>query len=111
MGLSAGSLTVRAVLQNKTVTTTAGLTSETWSDVDVVWLASVGHSDREFWNAAQVKDDMTHMFKCRYDSRISAKSRFKYDDNGTTRTFNVIGVDNVGLRNREMSIVCKESGS
>jgi len=62
-------------------------TQQSWDDVDTVWAEDVPKSSREFFRAAQVKSQMTHMIRIRYRSGVTSKHRLKL---GTT-VLNILG--------------------
>mgnify|MGYP001076774464 CR=1 FL=1 len=48
-----------------------------WSDVGTVWAEDVPKASREYYRAAQVKGDMTHMIRMWYRSGVTSEHRLK----------------------------------
>lgn len=59
---------------------------------------------REFYQAAQVQAEMTHLLKLRYLPGVTSKMRALFG----TRELNILDVQNVDERGREMLLTCKE---
>jgi SPP1 family predicted phage head-tail adaptor len=84
---------------------TDGSVIETWS-VFVVAQASIEPiSGREYFAAQSTQADVTHRIRLRYLSGVTPKMRVNYN----SRIFDILSVINVGERNRELQLMCRES--
>lgn len=70
------------------------------------WYANIEPlSGREYWRAAQVQSDVTHMISGRWVEGVTPQMKVRHG----TRIFNILSAINVNERNREMQLMCKES--
>ena len=87
--LHAGRLTQRLTLRRRVAGVDAfGQESVTWADLASVWGEAEPLQGREFFAAAQVREDVTVRFVIRYRSDVTAKDRVVW--NG--REFDVYAV-------------------
>lgn len=98
----------RVQLQSSTAPQdTYGQPNPTWSTVGTYWAHIETLSGRELVNALQKKAETTHRVTIRYlgdSTTVSPKMRIVYK----TRTFNILWINNVGERNRELDCYCEE---
>ena len=79
---------------------------ETWSTYATVQASIEPISGREYFAAQSTQADVTHRIRIRYLSGIVPKMRVSYN----SRIFDILSVINVGERNRELQLMCRESG-
>ena len=79
---------------------------ETWSTYATVQASIEPISGREYFAAQSTQADVTHRIRIRYFSGIVPKMRVSYN----SRIFDILSVINVGERNRELQLMCRESG-
>ena len=77
---------------------------ETWSEYAQVYADIQPLQGRESYNAQQLNSEITVMVKMRYRSDVKAEHRIVYD--GTTYEVSAPPI-NVGLRKRELNLLCK----
>ena len=77
-----------------------------WSTVANRWASIAPLSGREAFYVNQVVPEVTHEVHLRYYPELTAQHRFLY--NG--RTLNIVSVQNVDERRREIMALCKEAG-
>ncbi len=83
----------------------AGEIPITWSTyASSVPVEIVPQGGREFYQAAQVQAEMTHLLKIRYLSGVTSAMRALFG----TRKLYILDVQNVDERSREMLLTCKE---
>jgi SPP1 family predicted phage head-tail adaptor len=70
-----------------------------------LWMNFVPMSGREYWRAAQVQSDVTHQLSGRWVDGVTTQMKARYG----TRLFNIIAAINVGERNIELQLMCKEA--
>ena len=84
---------------------TDGAVLESWSQYAVVQASIEPISGREYFAAQSTQADVTHRISLRYRSGITPKMRVNY----ASRIFDILSVINVGERNRELQLMCRES--
>ena len=109
MRINAGSLTVHGELQKPSKTNAGGVITTTWTSVCDLWMRIMSQSDREYFRASQVHAEMTHMCETRWNNEIKRDRRIVVENSdGDSRTLNIIGVENIGMHNHVMHVICKE---
>ena len=102
-----GKLRRRITIERVTETQdTDGAVLETWSTYATVQASIEPISGREYFAAQSTQADVTHRIRIRYLSGIVPKMRVSYN----SRIFDILSVINVGERNRELQLMCRESG-
>ena len=102
-----GKLRRRITIERVTETQdTDGAVLETWSTYATVQASIELISGREYFAAQSTQADVTHRIRIRYLSGIVPKMRVSYN----SRIFDILSVINVGERNRELQLMCRESG-
>jgi len=105
--LRIGKLRRRITIERVTETQdTDGAVLETWSTYATVQASIEPISGREYFAAQSTQADVTHRIRIRYLSGIVPKMRVSYN----SRIFDILSVINVGERNRELQLMCRESG-
>jgi len=106
MALRAGQLRHRVKIQSATqVQSASGEVTRTWTTDAVVWASVDPLTGREFIDAQQVSAGLSHRVRMRHRDGVSPKMRIEHDG----RTLQVESVMNVGERNRELELLCKEA--
>jgi SPP1 family predicted phage head-tail adaptor len=82
-----------------------GSVIEGWSAHATVQASIEPISGREYIAAQSTQADVTHRIRLRYLSGITPKMRVNYN----SRIFDILSVINVGERNRELQLMCRES--
>jgi SPP1 family predicted phage head-tail adaptor len=82
-----------------------GSVIETWSAFADVQASLEPVSGREYLAAHSTQADVTHRINLRYLAGIVPKMRVNYD----SRIFDILSVINVGERNRELQLMCREN--
>lgn len=83
---------------------TDGQENSTWATHGERWAEIEPLSGREFFAARQVQSDTTHRVTIRYLAGITPKMRITYG----SRHFDIEGVADIGERNHELRLLCKE---
>ena len=106
MAMRAGRLRHSVTIQEPTAGTpnAYGETVDTWSTVAVVRARIVPQNSREFFAAAQVRGEMTHLVEIRYRSDVTNQMRLKYG----TRYLHIDGIIDTDERNRQLFLACVE---
>lgn len=76
-----------------------------WQDVISVWASVQPLSGREFFQAHQIKAEITHRVKIRYRTDITVKMRIKHKD----RYFAIESILDKKERREELEIFCRET--
>ena len=101
-----GKLRHRITIQQVSETQdTDGSVIEVWSAYAVVQASLEPVSGREYLAAQSTQADVTHRINLRYLAGIVPKMRVNYD----SRIFDILSVINVGERNRELQLMCREN--
>jgi len=82
-----------------------GSVIESWSTYATVQASIEPISGREYVAAQSTQADVTHRIRIRYLSGIVPKMRVSYN----SRIFDILSVINLGERNRELQLICRES--
>jgi SPP1 family predicted phage head-tail adaptor len=82
-----------------------GSVIETWSSFANAQASIEPISGREYFAAQTTQTDMTHRINLRYIAGVKPKMRVKFG----SRIFDILSVINVGERNRELQLMCRES--
>ena len=104
--MRAGRLRERVVIQESTGgnPSASGERTDTWSTVMTRWAELIPQGGREFMAAQQVRNEMTHLVRMRYESTITPDMRLKLG----SRYLYIIGIENVRERERELRLSCVE---
>ena len=112
----AGNLRHSVNLQSRSARTDSGggFTSN-WSTTRAVFADIVPVSGNQSFSDGAARHDITHDVYIRYYANINfaaggAKMRLQWDDSGTTRTFSIRSVLNMGTRDRFLQLRCTEGG-
>jgi len=104
--MRAGNLRHKLEIQENTPTRNAvGEEVDSWTTVATVWASIEPLSGVELLNAQQVAAETTVRIGLRYRSGVTAAHRIKFG----ARIFDINVVSNVGERNRELQLLCKEA--
>ena len=82
-----------------------GSVIEVWSTYATVHASIEPITGREYFAAQSTQADVTHRISLRYLSGTIPKMRVNYN----SRIFDILSVINVGERNRELQLMCRES--
>jgi SPP1 family predicted phage head-tail adaptor len=82
-----------------------GSVIETWSTFANAQASIDPISGREYFAAQTTQADVTHRISLRFISGVIPKMRVKYG----SRNFDILSVINVGERNRELQLMCRET--
>ena len=82
-----------------------GSVIETWSICVTIQASIDPVSGLEYFVAHAIQADVTHRISLRYLSGITPKMRVNY----SSRIFDIQSVINMGERNRELQLMCRES--
>lgn len=77
----------------------------TWSDVATVRASVVPRQTREAISADRPEVLQQVDITMRYRPGVTVKNRFKHEQNGSTRYYEILSVTDRGLRNRVLDIV------
>jgi SPP1 family predicted phage head-tail adaptor len=104
--LNIGKLRHRIAIEQVTETQdTDGSVIETCSIFAAMQASIEPISGREYIAAQSTQADVTHRINLRYMPGITPKMRVNYN----SRIFDILSVINVGERNRELQLMCRES--
>jgi SPP1 family predicted phage head-tail adaptor len=104
--LKIGKLRHRIAIEQVTETQdTDGSVIEIWSAYATVQASIEPLSGREYIAAQSIQADVTHRISLRYMPGITPKMRVNY----SSRIFDILSVINVGERNRELQLMCREN--
>ena len=95
-----------AIQRNTSTQDEFGQDQESWATIATRWGQVKPMSSKELVASNQVQSNATHEVKLRYDSslNLTAKDRILYDG----RFLNIESIINVGERNKEYVLICKE---
>ena len=103
--MPAGQYRHRVELQSATdVQNTLGEPAPTWATDATVWAAIKPISGQERVQAQQLAAEVTHLIRTRYGATVTADMRIVFGE----RVFEILSHINVGERNKELEIMCKE---
>jgi SPP1 family predicted phage head-tail adaptor len=98
------------VIQSNTSTTDEeGGFTENWSDGETVAAAIYPISAQQQFNFKSVNVDATHYIKIRGEITIAEADRIKFENEGLTRYFEILTIENIQERDIEKFITCKET--
>lgn len=80
------------------------VTTTTWADYATVWAQLDTASPREQTQGPKDRQQQEITIRTHYISGVTAKMRLT----GGGRTYQVVGVENPGLMNRELVLTCSE---
>jgi len=112
----AGNLRHSVNIQTRTTSTdTGGGFTSSFATTRTVFADIVPVSGNQSFSDGTLRHDITHDVYIRYYSNINfaaggAKMRLQWDDSGTTRTFSIRSVINMGMRDRYLQLRCTEGG-
>ena len=113
--MRAGALRHKATIQKLDGTLdAAGQENQTWVDVAITWAAIEPLRGDERFTAQQEVAQVTTRIRMRFiPLRIVPKMRVKFInlalDPDLTELYDILAVINVGQRNRELQLMCKET--
>jgi len=94
----------KITIQSKTITQDEELNPvETWANFATTWVEVLSQNSREYFRLATLNSEIEEAFKMRYIDGITPHMRALFKD----KTFELIGVENVEERNRELLLTCK----
>ena len=103
--IRSGQLREPLTLQSPTeAISSSGHVKPTYADEANVRGELVSSKSREYFEAAAQHSEMTHLFRIRYYSGITARWRMLWG----TRTLNLVGAPIEDMRKSEMLLACKE---
>ena len=103
--MRSGELRHKITIQAKGITQNEfGEPVETWSDVATVWASVQPLAGREYFQAQQVKADITLRVRMRYRSGIQPAMRLLFE----SRVFEIQAVIDPDERHRELELLCAE---
>lgn len=102
--MRAGALDKRVTIQTKTITYDSyHAPIETWADTVTVWAGIETTGGGEFYAAQKINANTEMLITIRYRT-IAKTQRIKYG----TRYFEILNINNVGERDREIQLSVKE---
>ena len=111
--VKAGRMRKRVVIEFNDNTTAEAITGDgqpedNWREFATRWASvePIETSGREFREAANVAEDVTHVLRLRYLPGVTAKHRVMFG----IREFEIESVVNVEERGRETVLICREKG-
>lgn len=106
----AGDFPFRLTIQRDAGTTrdAAGRVTPSWQTYATVWGSEEIMSGWEFFQAQQVKAEITSLFKCRNASGVTSGMRL-IPKTGSSRRLQIEAVMNQGSFNVELWLLCKEA--
>jgi len=103
--IQAGKLRTRVTFLKPTHTeNTLGEQVVTYEAFGAGWAEFVESNSREFVQAKQVQDQITHLLRFRFNKILTTQHQLQYSSGGSNRTLNILGIVNVGERNAEMLV-------
>lgn len=75
--IAAGELNKRITIEEPVETVEAGEVSVRWVRFAEVWASVAPISSREYWQAQQVKADLTHRVRIRYLAGVTSRMRVR----------------------------------
>lgn len=104
--MNPGKLRHRITIQSPTVVAdgSGGYTVSGYSEVATVWAAVIPLTAQEQYFAQQLNQRTTHRIRTRYRNDVTAAMRILLG----TRSFEIVGVRNIGERGRELEIMAME---
>jgi SPP1 family predicted phage head-tail adaptor len=110
--MRAGLLNRRLHLQNVVMTADAieGVSSEAWTDIDLVWGHISPITGREEFMAGQTQERITHQVTIRWRSDVTPKMRFRYQETsaGILRIFLIHTMLDLDEGHRQLDCMCEE---
>lgn len=101
----AGRMRFRITIQSKTdAKGSAGQPIGTWATFKTVWAGIDPLKGKELFTAQATEAAHEVVFNIRYLSGVTVKQRISWD----SRTFDIQSVVNVGERNKELMLYCRE---
>lgn len=76
---------------------------EMWQNAGIVWASIEPVSGKEYYEAMQLTNDITHKVRMRYTS-ITPHNRIKYNN----RIFEIIAVIDINMEHKELEVLCRE---
>lgn len=91
------------ILKQVRVSDGQGGFNETWQEAGTVWAAIEPVSGREYYEAMQLSNDVTHRVRMRY-MNLTPHERIKYG----YKVFDIVAVIDVNMEHRELEVLCRE---
>ncbi len=82
-----------------------GSVIRTWETFTTAWASIEPLAGREYFAAAREQADISHRIRMRFAEGITHKLRASFE----SRIFEIESVINVGERNRELILMCREA--
>lgn len=80
-----------------------GTPTKTWVPLAKAWAAKLSHSGRKFFQAQQMRNEVTEVFNIRYLTGITTEMRVITEG----RTYEILDADDREGRHREVDLHCK----
>jgi SPP1 family predicted phage head-tail adaptor len=104
--MRAGLMRQRITMERPIETQAAeGSIRRTWETFTTAWASIEPLAGREYFAAAREQADVSHRIRMRYAEGVTHKMRVLFG----SRIFQIESVINVGERNRELILMCKEA--
>lgn len=105
--MRAGKLRHWITIQTRTDTRDSyGEPISTWTTFDQVWASIEPIAGREYFASKETRSQSTHRMRIRYRSGITTKMRISWD----SRLFDIESILNTEERDRELILMCVETG-
>jgi len=91
------------ILKQERISDGQGGYMETWQNAGTVWASIEPVSGREYYEAMQLTNDITHKVRMRYVN-ITPHNRIKYNN----RIFEIIAVIDINMEHKELEVLCRE---
>lgn len=103
--MNAGALNREISIQSKAIIyDSSGFGTETYTTIKKVWAEIITTGGREYYAAQRLNAETTAVFRVRYTPAINGTMRIIYG----TRTFEIIGLNDVNGKRVELLISAKE---
>ncbi len=98
-------LNKRIIIQQRTGSASSITEPETWTNFKTVYAGLDPLQGKAYFEANRQNTDVTIRIYIRYLAGITPDMRVKFGD----RIFEIISIINIGERNKEMHLMCKEA--
>lgn len=94
----------KIIIQSKIITQDEELNPiEAWVDFATPWVEALSQNSREYYRLATINSEIEKAFKIRYMDGITPHMRAIFK----SKTFEIIGIENVEERNKEILLSAK----
>lgn len=94
----------KITILSKTITQDAELNAvESWAEFATPWVEVLSQNSREYYRLATINSEIEEAFKVRYIAGVTPHMRALFK----TKAFEIIGVENVEERNKEILLTAK----